>query len=217
MPSESTRALRLLAWVSPDSRWGFALRDILSNFVSGILILGLRPFRVADQIVVGDTEGTVERIDLRATQIRTYDGRVVLVPNAELFTARVTNNTAAPVRRATVELALGYDVDLAVSTQVLLKACGTIQAVLADPPASVLVTELGPNDISVQVRFWTDSRRSDFVATRSAVRTALVDAMRRAGLGIPSPDRRVLVPGDPEQWRAVLRTSSGNSEPQRDP
>src|SRR5690606_22039946 len=78
---------------------GFALKDILSNFVSGLLILTLRPFQLGDQIIIGETEGSVERIELRATQIRTYDGRRVLVPNAETFTSRVTNNTAAPIRR----------------------------------------------------------------------------------------------------------------------
>ena len=81
---------------------GFALKDILSNFVSGLLILVMRPFELGDEIVVGDTEGSVEGIDLRATQIRTYDGRIVLVPNAELFTLRVTNNTATPTRRGSL-------------------------------------------------------------------------------------------------------------------
>ncbi len=92
---------------------GFALKDIVSNFVSGLLILALRPFALGDQIGVGETEGSAERIELRATQIRTYDGRLVLVPNAELFTSRVTNNTASPVRRAVVSLYLGYDADIA--------------------------------------------------------------------------------------------------------
>lgn len=75
---------------------GFALKDIISNFVSGLLILWLRPFQLGDQIIVGSSEGNVERIHLRATEIRTYDGRVVMVPNAELFTSRIINNTAAP-------------------------------------------------------------------------------------------------------------------------
>jgi hypothetical protein len=68
---------------------GFALKDIISNFVSGILILGLRPFQIGDEIVVGETEGSVQRIRLRAAEIKTYDGRLVLVPNAELFIANV--------------------------------------------------------------------------------------------------------------------------------
>ncbi len=65
---------------------GFALKDILSNLVSGVLLLVMRPFEIGDQIVIGETERTVEQIELRATQIRTYDGRLVLVPNGEAFT-----------------------------------------------------------------------------------------------------------------------------------
>ncbi len=81
---------------------GFALKDILSNFVSGLLILTLRPFELGDQIVIGETQGNVERIELRATLIRTYDGRIVAVPNSETFTSRVTNNTSSPIRCAKV-------------------------------------------------------------------------------------------------------------------
>ena len=77
---------------------GFALRDILSNFVSGILLLWLRPFQIGDQVQVAEAEGTVERIELRATLIRAYDGRVVLVPNADVFTSRIVNSTADPAR-----------------------------------------------------------------------------------------------------------------------
>lgn len=79
----------------------------------------VRSFRLGDQIVVGDTVGNVERIELRATQIRTYDGRAVIVPNAELLTSRIVNNTAAPVRRGSVELGLGYKADLHRSRDVL--------------------------------------------------------------------------------------------------
>ena len=82
---------------------GFALKDLLSNLVSGLQILLTRTFEINDQIVVGDTEGTVERIEIRATHIRTYDGRLVLVPNGEVFMSRVTNNTASPLRRAALK------------------------------------------------------------------------------------------------------------------
>lgn len=153
---------------------GFALRDILSNFVSGILILMLRPFEIGDQIVVGETEGSVQRIQLRATQIRTYDGRVILVPNAELFTSRVTNNTAAPVRRGGALVHLGYDSALDHAIDVIRAATQATEGVLEAPAPSVRVRELGQNDIIVEARFWADSRRSDFVLTSSAVRRSIV-------------------------------------------
>ncbi|MFP2898115.1 mechanosensitive ion channel family protein [Corallococcus sp. 4LFB] len=171
---------------------GFALKDILSNFVSGLLLLALRPFRVGDEIVVGDTEGRVERVVLRATHVRTYDGRLVLVPNAEVFTARMTNNTASPMRRASVRVFLGYGVDLPRALRVLLSAVPAVPGVLEAPAPSVQVAELGQDDLVLEVRFWTDSRRSDFVGTTAAVREALVAAAQREGIPLPDPDARLV-------------------------
>ncbi|HMQ29690.1 MAG TPA: mechanosensitive ion channel family protein [Chloroflexaceae bacterium] len=171
---------------------GFALKDIISNFVSGLLILGLRPFQIGDQIVVGETEGSVERIELRATQIRTYDGRVVLVPNAEVFTSRVTNNTASPVRRGRVTIFLGYDVDLPRAMQIARDAAQEAEGVLETPPVSAVVSTLGQDDVVVEVRFWSDSRRSDVVATTSAVQLTVVAALRAAGITLPDPDVRLV-------------------------
>ena len=188
---------------------GFALKDIISNFVSGLLILALRPFELGDQIVVGETEGSVERIELRATQIRTYDGRLVLVPNAEVFTSRVTNNTASPVRRAVVPLFLGYDSDLPRAVEVVRRATAAAPGVLAEPPAAVRVAELGQDDLVLEARFWADSRRSDFTATQAVVRAEIVAALRAAGIGLPDPDVRILIPRAPERWRVALGTSDG--------
>lgn len=171
---------------------GFALKDVLSNFVSGLLILLTRPFRIRDQIVIGETEGTVERILLRATQIRTYDGRQVLVPNAEVFTSRVTNNTASPIRRGSALFYVGYDADLQRAASAAREGAASASGVLVEPAASVLLSELGPEAVSLEVQFWTDSRRSDFVATRAAVRKSVVEHLRAAGVGLPDPDRRTV-------------------------
>jgi small-conductance mechanosensitive channel len=164
---------------------GFALKDILSNFVSGLLILTLRPFQLGDQIIIGDTEGSVERIELRATQIRTYDGRRVLVPNAETFTSRVTNNTAAPVRRASVQCRLGYEVDVTTIMPLLRETAQQTPGVLAEPAATVQLLELGQPQLLLEVQFWCDSRRSDFVATASQVRIGLLQALRAQHVTLP--------------------------------
>ena len=173
---------------------GFALKDLLSNLVSGVLLLAMRPFRIRDQIVVGDTEGTVERVELRATMIRTYDGRRVLVPNGEIFTSRVTNNTASPVRRASVDVHLGYEVDLRRVREVVAAAVAGATGVLAEPAPSVVVAELGADDVTVEARFWADSRRSDFVQTRAQVREAIHAALAAAGIALPDPAIRRVVP-----------------------
>jgi small conductance mechanosensitive channel len=175
---------------------GFALKDILSNFVSGIIILILRPFQIGDEIRVGDTEGNVERIELRATQIRTYDGRVVLVPNAELFTSRITNNTWSPVRRGSAELFFNYEVDLRNAAQVIREALQSIEGVLDQPAPSVRVRELGPTGMTVEARFWTDSRRSDFLLTTTRVRIGIVEAIKTAGIPLPTGSIQILPPAE---------------------
>lgn len=171
---------------------GFALKDIISNFVSGILILSLRPFDLGDQIVVGPTEGRVERIELRATQIRTYDGRVALVPNAEVFSSRIINNTAHPIRRGSVTVYLGFDEDLDHAIRVLLEVVPLAEGVSRERAGTVQVNDLGPDDIIIEATFWTDSRRSDFNETTSKVREKIVAAFKREGIGLPNPDKRVV-------------------------
>jgi len=171
---------------------GFALQDILSNFVSGLLILLLRPFELGDEIVIGETEGAVQRIDLRATEIRTYDGRSVLVPNAELFTMRVTNNTASPVRRGSVILPLGYDVDLPRVLEIIRRAIDETPGVLTKPPNTVIIREMNAEDIVLELRFWTESTRRDFLEAASEVSKSVVAALKEAAVPLPEPDLRWL-------------------------
>lgn len=172
---------------------GFALKDVLSNFVSGLLLLALRPFKIGDQIVVGDLEGSVERIELRATRLRAYDGRVLLVPNAEVFTSRIINNTADPVRRGKVTVWLGYDASLRVATEAIRGATATAEGVLPNRAPMVRIEDLGQDDIEVAVTFWTDSLRADYKNTESKVREAILSALSEAKVSLPDPDVRKIV------------------------
>jgi small-conductance mechanosensitive channel len=169
---------------------GFALKDIISNLVSGLLILLMHTFEIDDQIVVGNTEGTVERIEIRATHIRTYDGRLVLVPNGEVFMSRVTNNTASPLRRASVFVYLDYRQDLERALSVILEVVTGVHGVAADPAPSMRLRDLTPDHMQIESRFWTDSRRTDFMNTASAVRVAIVKALKKEGIALPDPDER---------------------------
>ena len=85
-------------------------------------------------------------------------------------------------------------------------AAGTAPGVLRDPSPAVRIEELGQDDIVLEVTFWTDSRRSDFKNTASAVRIALVRAFCEAGIALPEPDLRLLRPHDPQEWREALTT-----------
>ena len=101
---------------------GFAFRDILQNFLAGILILLTEPFQIDDQIVFKGFEGTVENIETRATTIRTYDGRRIVIPNSELFTNSVTVNTAFDNRRLEYDVGIGYNDDIDRAKQLMLEA-----------------------------------------------------------------------------------------------
>jgi small-conductance mechanosensitive channel len=183
---------------------GFALKDILSNFVSGLLILVMRPFELGDQVVVGASEGAVEKIDLRATHIRTYDGRLALVPNAEVFTSRVINNTDAQRRRGSVRVHVGHPTDLPGLAERLTAAVTSVAGVETMPPVSTVVSSLEKDDAVLEVRFWTDSRRSDFVIAGSDVLRRVYEVMREEKIYPTNPSVRVLVPGRPEIWQEML-------------
>jgi small-conductance mechanosensitive channel len=189
---------------------GFALKDIVSNLVSGLLIQAMRPFEIGDEIVVGSTEGRVDAIDLRATHIRAYDGRLVLVPNGEVFTSRVTNNTAAPLRRGSVEMYVGYREDFSKILPLVRDTAQHTPGVAPDPPAYAQIRELNPSNILVEVRFWTDSRRADFMATSCNVRVAVLLALGGAGVGLPDGTVGV-APRDIDAWRRALATSDADA------
>ncbi len=174
---------------------GFALKDILSNLVSGMLILAMQPFEIGDQIVIGETEGTVEQIELRATQIRTYDGRLVLVPNGEVFTSRITNNTASPVRRASVYVYLGYKEDYGRALKAILNAVRQVPGVAVTPAPSMRLRDLSPTGLQIEARFWTDSHRTNLMNTASAARIAILRALNDAGVRLPDPDQRLVTIG----------------------
>ncbi|HSM81900.1 MAG TPA: mechanosensitive ion channel family protein, partial [Nodosilinea sp.] len=113
---------------------GFSLRDVLSNYISGVILLAARPFRISDQVVIGDYEGTVVQIQLRATTMRTYDGRLVYIPNQQVFQRSVVNNTDSPVRRSDVIVGIDYDADINAARQVIVEAVTPIKGVEPEPP-----------------------------------------------------------------------------------
>lgn len=138
---------------------GFAFRDILQNFLAGILILLTEPFQINDQIVFKNFEGTVENIETRATTIRTYDGRRIVIPNSELFTNSVTVNTAFENRRLEYDVGVGYGDDLDWTKQLMLEAMHSLDVVLKDPPPDVLVMELAENSVNIRARWWIQPPR----------------------------------------------------------
>lgn len=171
---------------------GFAFRDIVQNFLAGILILLTQPFRIGDQIIVGEFEGTVEDIQTRATFIKTYDGRRVVIPNSDLFTRSVTVNTAFPVRRIEREIGIGFGDDLQGARDLILSVLREIDLVLPEPAPDVRVADLGESAVILRVRWWSDSRRAEVIDLEDRVLGALKDRLTAAGIDLPFPTHQVL-------------------------
>lgn len=171
---------------------GFAFRDILQNLLAGLLLLIRRPFRRGDQIVVKDYEGTVEHIESRATYIKTYDGRRVIIPNADIYTSPVMVNTAYPTRRAEYDVGIGYGDDPASTCETFVQAMRGVDGVLSDPAPDCLPWELDGSSVNLKARWWTQSARSDQVLVRARVILAIFEAAKARGIDLPFPTQVVL-------------------------
>ncbi|NHC37406.1 mechanosensitive ion channel family protein [Scytonema millei] len=173
---------------------GFAFRDILQNFLAGILILLTEPFKIEDQIVFKDFEGTVENIETRATTIRTYDGRRIVIPNSELFTNSVTVNTAFNARRIEYDVGIGYGDDVNQAKRLMLEAIYSVDDVLRSPAADVLVLELAESSVNIRARWWIKPpRRIDDLNSRDKVISAIKQKLYvENGIDLPYPTRQIL-------------------------
>lgn len=172
---------------------GFAFRDILQNFLAGILLLVHEPFRIGDQIQIDAFEGTVENIETRATSIKTYDGRRIVIPNTDLFTKPVTVNTAYEMRRAQYDLGIGYADDIATAKQLILDAIHSVTGVLDDPPPEALTIDLADYSVKIRAKWWTSpSEQKQIVHTTDAVLIAIKQKLSAAGIDMPYPTQQLL-------------------------
>ncbi len=173
---------------------GFAFKDIFQNFLAGILLLVTEPFKLNDQITYKDFEGTVEEIQTRATTIKTYDGRRVVIPNAELFINAVTVNTAYDKRRLQYDIGIGYSDDIAQARQLMLEAMRGVDGVLADPAPEALVVDLAGSSVNLRARWWINPpRRADVMDAQDRVLEAIKNTLTAHGIDLPFPTQQILL------------------------
>jgi small-conductance mechanosensitive channel len=183
---------------------GFAFRDILQNFLAGILILLTEPFRIDDQIVFKGFEGTVESIETRATTMRTYDGRRIVIPNSELFTNSVMVNTAFENRRLEYDVGIGYGDDIDLAKRLILEAVRSVDGVLSEPAPDVLVMELAESTVNIRVRWWiSPPRRADALDARDRVLTAIKKILTANGIDLPFPTQQILFHDQTEETDGI--------------
>ena len=173
---------------------GFAFQNILQNFLAGLLLLWAEPFRVGDEIKIEAFEGTVEEIQTRATIMKTYDERRVVIPNAELFTHSVIVNTASPIRRWEYDFNLTGVGDVVAIKSRIIEAMRGAPGVLPDPAAEALVSDLSDlnaGTLKIRALWWTRApRQHQMLTSYDVVLTAIQRALNRtAAINIGDRDR----------------------------
>lgn len=188
---------------------GFALQDIIMNFIAGVIILASRQFAIGDFIEVSGTLGKVVEIQSRATILQALDGTKVIVPNADLFTNPVTSYTTNPFRRIEVPVGVEYRTDLKKATNVMLGVLNNHKHVVAEPAPAVILDEFADSSINFKVRFWVQSK-DKWIQIKSEIIHDLKAALDEAGINIPFPIRTLVYDRDTES--AVIPTYSMTEE-----
>lgn len=163
---------------------GFALQDLIMNFLAGVMILVSRQITIGDFIKVGNTLGKVVEIQTRATILKAVDGTKVIVPNSEIFTSQVVSYTTNPMRRVAIPLYVSYDTDLGYAMKIALGVLKKHPKILKKPVPSVLVTNYGDSSIDLSARFWVGSR-DGWIKVKSEILHQMMSAFGEAGIIVP--------------------------------
>ncbi len=169
---------------------GFGLQNIVSNFVSGLIILSERPVQVGDRVDISGTLGQVVRIGARATHVLTNDNIVIIVPNQEFVANRVINWTHADPRvRFRVPVTVSYGSDVRLVEKLLLDVGVANSHVLKDPKPSVVFKEFGQNALLFELRVWSADMAHHPGAIESELNFAIWDTFKKHKIEIPFPQR----------------------------
>ena len=166
---------------------GLALKDSLSNFAAGVMLVFFRPFRMGDYIEAAGISGTVVSVKIFNTILRTSDNRVITVPNALIYADTITNFSSEDKRRIDLVIGIGYDDDIARAKALIQGVLGQDDRILDEPPPVMLVVELGESSVDIAVRPWVN--RADYSQVRSDLLEHIKRALEAAGLSIPYPQR----------------------------
>jgi small conductance mechanosensitive channel len=171
---------------------GLALKDSLSNFSSGVMLVFFRPFKVGDQIDAAGTGGVVESIGIFNTVLKTADNRVINVPNSLVYSGTITNYNAESMRRIDMTIAIGYDADIPQAKSVLAAVVAAEARVAQQPAPEVAVQEVLQTAVMLAVRVWV--KTADYAPVRSDLLERMKRTLDKYGLSIPAEQRAMPPP-----------------------
>ncbi|MDN6307013.1 mechanosensitive ion channel family protein [Psychrobacter sp.] len=172
---------------------GLSLKDQLSNFAAGIMIVTFRPFVRGDYVEITSHTGTVTEITLINTHLTTINNHDIIIPNSDITNSAVTNYTPIPKRRVDITVGVGYDADIRAAKNVMLSLAKSNSMAFTDPEPIVRVTNLGDNSVDITLNVWTTN--ADWWAMQCELLEQFKDALDDEKIEIPFPQRSVHVKG----------------------
>lgn len=170
---------------------GFALQDVAKNFIAGLLLLLQQPFDIGDAIEVGEFGGTVQDITLRVTEMETWDGRNVQIPNADVYVLPIINYTRSRDRKVTITLPVLQGADMEQASGAATEAVKGIQGFIAEKDPLVIFSSIQSSEMQLEINFWVDTSRYDFFDAQGDAYKAVVQAFKQKD--IPMPVRELVV------------------------
>lgn len=170
---------------------GFALQDVMKNFASGIILLLQQPFHVGETIGVKGFDGVVLAIDLRSTEMRATDGRLIILPNADVLANPIINYSRADHRRVDLILNLPLTSEPDTIRRIFLEAIQSVDGFLGDPKPVVFFSNLTNSAMELNANFWVDTKKNDPMQAKDAVLMKVKSALKAEGIDIPHPVQAV--------------------------
>lgn len=166
---------------------GFASQTSASNLISGLFLLGEKPFEVGDVIRIGTTTGEVMSIDLLSVKLRTFDNLFVRIPNESVIKSEVTTLTKFPIRRYDIQIGIAYREDITRARNVLLDVADKNPLCLEEPKPLFIFLGFGESSLNIQFSVW--AAQENFLDLRNIIQEEIKQAFDRAGIEIPFPHR----------------------------
>jgi len=170
---------------------GFALQDVSKNFFAGLLLLLEQPFNIGDVIEVSDFIGEVANIELRATELYTFDGQNVIIPNADVFTSPIKNYSLFDKRRIELKSGVSYDSDLEKARQVAVEAISKVDGVLGDPAPRLIFDNLGGSTVDFTLFYWVDLANADYQESIDGGILGIKQAFEENQIEMPFPTQEI--------------------------
>ena len=166
---------------------GFALQEIMQNFVAGMILLIQQPFDIGNFVTTSSYSGTIVAINMRTTEIETLDGRLIIIPNAQVLSNPIENYSRADQLRVDLPVGVSYDTDLDLARAAIMDALPAVTGYLTDPAPSIIYHSFGDSSIDMTIRFWIDTEKNNLFDAKDEAVVITKGALDKAGVNIPFP------------------------------